>query len=34
MEVVVEPVKRAVERLAVTHGPVASIRRLPGLELK
>jgi cell wall-associated NlpC family hydrolase len=31
MEVVVEPVRRAVERLAATHGPVTSIRRLPGL---
>jgi hypothetical protein len=34
MEVVVEPVKRAVERLAVTHGPITSIRRFPGLDLK
>ncbi len=33
MEVVVEPVRRAVERLAATHGPVTSIRRIPGLEL-
>jgi hypothetical protein len=31
MEVVVEPVRRAVERLAATHGPVTSIRRVPGL---
>jgi cell wall-associated NlpC family hydrolase len=29
MEVVVEPVRRAVERLAATHGPVTSIRRVP-----
>jgi hypothetical protein len=32
MEVVVEPVRRAVERLAATHGNVTSIRRIPGLE--
>lgn len=31
MEVVVEPVLRAVERLAATHGTVTSIRRVPGL---
>ena len=29
MEVVVEPVRRAVERLAATHGPVTTIRRPP-----
>ena len=33
MEVVVEPVNRAVERLAATHGPVTTIRRIPSLEL-
>jgi hypothetical protein len=33
MEVVVEPVHRAVERLAATHGPVTSLRRIKGLEL-
>jgi hypothetical protein len=33
MEVVVEPVQRAVERLAATHGQVTSTRRIPGLEL-
>jgi cell wall-associated NlpC family hydrolase len=33
MEVVVEPVRRAVERLAATHGQVTSIRRIPGIEV-
>lgn len=33
MEVVVEPVRRAVERIATTHGDVTSVRRIPGLEL-
>jgi cell wall-associated NlpC family hydrolase len=32
MEVVVEPVRRAVERLAATHGQVTTMRRIPGLE--
>lgn len=34
MEVVVEPVRRAVERLAATHGNVTTIRRIPGLNLE
>lgn len=33
MEVVVEPVRRAVERIAATHGDITSIRRIPGLNL-
>ncbi|MEJ2118464.1 MAG: C40 family peptidase [Alphaproteobacteria bacterium] len=33
MEVVVEPVRRAVERIATTHGNVNSVRRLHGLDL-
>ena len=33
MEVVVEPVRRAVERIATTHGEISTIRRIPGLEL-
>jgi hypothetical protein len=33
MEVVVEPVHRAVERLAATHGQVTTIRRIPGIEV-
>jgi cell wall-associated NlpC family hydrolase len=33
MEVVVEPVRRAVERIAATHGNVTSVRRLHGLNL-
>jgi hypothetical protein len=32
MEVVIEPVRRAVERLAATHGPVTTIRRVAGVE--
>jgi cell wall-associated NlpC family hydrolase len=32
MEVVVEPVNRAIERLAATHGNVTTIRRIPGLD--
>ncbi|MEJ2125082.1 MAG: NlpC/P60 family protein [Alphaproteobacteria bacterium] len=34
MEVVVEPVRRAVERIATTHGNFTSLRRIPGLNLK
>jgi cell wall-associated NlpC family hydrolase len=34
MEVVVEPVRRAVERLAATHGNVTTIRRIPELKLE
>jgi hypothetical protein len=33
MEVVVEPVRRAVERIAMTHGEVTAIKRIPGLKL-
>ncbi len=33
MEVVVEPIRRAVERIATTHGDVTMIRRIPGLKL-
>ena len=33
MEVVVEPVRRAVERIATTHGEVTAIKRIPGLNL-
>lgn len=33
MEVVVEPIHRAVERLAATHGQVTSVRRIPTLDL-
>jgi len=33
MEVVIEPVRRAVERIAATHGQITSVRRIPGLEL-
>jgi cell wall-associated NlpC family hydrolase len=33
MEVVVEPIRRAVERIAATHGDVTSIRRIAGLKL-
>jgi hypothetical protein len=33
MEVVVEPIRRAVERIATTHGDVTSIKRIPGLKL-
>jgi len=33
MEVVVEPIRRAVERIAPTHGDVTSIRRISGLKL-
>jgi cell wall-associated NlpC family hydrolase len=33
MEVVVEPVRRAVERIATTHGNFTSVRRIPGLNL-
>ncbi len=33
MEVVVEPIRRAVERIAPTHGDVTSIRRILGLKL-
>lgn len=32
MEVVIEPVSRAVERIAATHGQITSMRRIPGLE--
>lgn len=32
MEVVIEPVSRAVERIAATHGQITSVRRVPGLE--
>lgn len=32
MEVVVEPVRRAVDRIAATHGEITSIRRIPGYE--
>jgi hypothetical protein len=34
MEVVVEPVRRAVERIASTHGEITSIRRIAGLKLE
>lgn len=33
MEVVVEPIRRAIERIATTHGDVTSIRRIAGLKL-
>jgi len=33
MEVVVEPIRRAVERIATTHGEVTAIKRIPGLKL-
>ncbi len=33
MEVVVEPVRRAIERIAETHGDLTSIRRIPNLKL-
>lgn len=33
MEVVVEPIRRAVERIAETHGEVTSIKRIAGLKL-
>jgi cell wall-associated NlpC family hydrolase len=33
MEVVIEPIRRAVERIATTHGEVTAIKRLPGLKL-
>jgi cell wall-associated NlpC family hydrolase len=33
MEVVVEPIRRAVERIATTHGDVTSIKRIKGLKL-
>ena len=33
MEVVVEPIRRSVERIAQTHGEVTSIKRIAGLEL-
>ncbi len=33
MEVVVEPIRRAVERIATTHGEVTAIRRIPELKL-
>ena len=33
MEVVVEPIRRAVERIATTHGEVTAIKRIPGLNL-
>ena len=32
MEVVVEPIRRAVERIAATHGDVTTIRRVAGLK--
>ncbi len=32
MEVVVEPIRRAVERIAATHGEVTAIKRIPGLN--
>ena len=32
MEVVVEPIRRAVERIAATHGDVTAIRRVAGLK--
>lgn len=32
MEVVVEPVRRAVERITTTHGEISSIRRIPGVS--
>lgn len=34
MEVVVEPIKRAVDRIAATHGEITSIRRIPDLTLE
>ena len=34
MEVVVEPIRRAVERIAETHGEITTIRRIPGLKLE
>lgn len=34
MEVVVEPIRRAVERIAETHGEVTSIKRIAGLRLE
>lgn len=33
MEVVIEPIRRAVERIATTHGEVTAIKRIPGLKL-
>ncbi len=33
MEVIVEPIRRAVERIAETHGEITSIKRIPGLQL-
>jgi hypothetical protein len=33
MEVVVEPVRRAIERIATTHGDVTTVKRIPGLKL-
>lgn len=33
MEVVVEPIRRAVERIATTHGEITSIKRIPNLML-
>jgi hypothetical protein len=32
MEVVVEPVNRALERIATTHGQITCVRRIPGIE--
>jgi cell wall-associated NlpC family hydrolase len=32
MEVVIEPITSAVERIATTHGEVTSIRRIPNLK--
>jgi hypothetical protein len=34
MEVVVEPVRRAVERIAETHGEITTVKRIPGLKLE
>lgn len=33
METVVEPMRRAVERIAESHGPLTAVKRLPGIEL-
>jgi hypothetical protein len=33
MEVVVEPIRRAVERIAETHGQISIIKRIAGLRL-
>jgi cell wall-associated NlpC family hydrolase len=33
MEVVVEPIRRAVERIAETHGEISVIKRIAGLQL-